>query len=80
MAYELVFTWQARTALDSLDAEERQDVLSSIDRLRAGPNPSGLPQVYLIKDPEGLHVMHAGRTQRLRVVFTVSAPVWSCAR
>ncbi len=72
MAYDLTFSWQARTALDSLDGEERQDVLSSIDRLRGGPNPPGLPQVYRILGPEGIHIMHAGRMQRLRVVFTVN--------
>ena len=72
MAYELTFTWQARTAIDSLDVEERQNVVDSLDRLRSGPNPPGLPQVYQIKGPEGLHVMRAGHLQRLRVVFTVT--------
>jgi hypothetical protein len=73
MLYELLFSWQARTALESLDPGERGEVTESIDRLRFGPNPTGLPQVYAIPGPENLHVMPAGRSQRLRVVFTVSA-------
>jgi hypothetical protein len=70
MLHEINFAWQARTAIESLDSSEREDVLRAIDRLRNGPHPPGLPEVHAVRGTEGLYVLRAGRGQRLRLLFT----------
>ena len=71
MAYDIHLAWPAKTAVESLDPSEREEVSRSIERLRSGPNPGGIPQVYGIRGPKDLFVLRSGRGQRLRILFTV---------
>ncbi|HUO11112.1 MAG TPA: hypothetical protein VM008_22620 [Phycisphaerae bacterium] len=71
MAYDIEFTWQAKTAIDSLDPGEREEVARSIDRLRHGPKPPGVPEVRTLRGPKNISVLRGGRGQRLHILFTV---------
>lgn len=81
MTYEVDYDPAVLSALELLTRGEREMIRAALDRLGAGPNPAGLPQVVRLRSAEGTSVLRVGANLRLwrRSTSTARRGGCSCA-